>query len=33
LEDPNWKYDIMPEIMDGKNIWDFYEKDVTNKLA
>jgi hypothetical protein len=22
----------MPEIMDGKNVWDFYTKDVTQKL-
>jgi len=24
LENPEWNYDIIPEIMDGKNIADFY---------
>eukprot|EP00913_Durusdinium_trenchii_P024646 g23136.t1 len=30
LEDPNWKYDIVPEIMDGHNIVDY---DIDRKLA
>ncbi|KAG2496998.1 hypothetical protein HYH03_005003 [Edaphochlamys debaryana] len=33
LQDPNWKYDIMPEIMDGHNILDFVDADIEAKLA
>lgn len=32
LEDPEWKNDIMPEIMDGKNIADFIDPDILDKL-
>ena len=32
LEREEWKYDIVPEIMDGKNIADFVDKDVLKKL-
>jgi len=32
LEDINWKYDVLPEIVDGKNVWDFYDKGIPNKL-
>ena len=32
LEDPNWKYDIVPEIMDGKNIADYIDADILQKL-
>ncbi|CAL1131996.1 unnamed protein product [Cladocopium goreaui] len=32
LEDPNWKYDIVPEIMDGHNIVDFVDPDIDRKL-
>lgn len=32
LEDPNWKYDIVPEIMDGHNIIDFIDPDIDRKL-
>ena len=32
LENPDWKYDIMPEIMDGKNVGDFIDKDILQKL-
>jgi len=32
LEDPNWKYDVVPEIVDGKNVWDFYDKDVAERM-
>jgi len=32
LEDINWKYDVVPEIVDGKNVWDFYDKGIPNKL-
>jgi len=24
LENPDWKYDVLPEIMDGKNVYDLY---------
>lgn len=33
LEDPAWKYDIMPEIMDGHNVLDFVDPDIEAKLA
>merc|ERR1719310_1755222 len=33
LEDPKWKYDVVPEIMDGKNIADFVDPDIDRKLA
>ncbi|KAL4244133.1 Nucleolar GTP-binding protein 1 [Abortiporus biennis] len=32
LSDPEWKLDIMPEIMDGKNIADFVDPDIMEKL-
>jgi len=32
LEDPNWKYDVVPEIMDGMNVADFIDKDIEEKL-
>lgn len=32
LEDPDWKYDEIPEIMDGKNIADFIDKDILERL-
>jgi nucleolar GTP-binding protein len=32
LENPEWKYDVIPEIMDGKNIFDFVDKDILEKL-
>jgi nucleolar GTP-binding protein len=32
LEDPEWKYDVMPEIMDGKNVADFIDADIERKL-
>lgn len=32
LADPEWKSDIMPEIMDGKNIADFIDPDILEKL-
>jgi len=33
LEDDEWKNDIMPEIMDGKNIFDFVDPEIDAKLA
>jgi nucleolar GTP-binding protein len=32
LEKPEWKNDIIPEIMDGKNIFDFIDPDIKEKL-
>jgi hypothetical protein len=32
LEDPDWKYDNLPEIMDGKNVYDFTDPDIEARL-
>ncbi|KAI6037565.1 P-loop containing nucleoside triphosphate hydrolase protein [Pisolithus marmoratus] len=32
LANPEWKVDTMPEIMDGKNIADFIDPDIAEKL-
>ncbi|TFL03020.1 P-loop containing nucleoside triphosphate hydrolase protein [Pterulicium gracile] len=32
LANPEWKMDIMPEIMDGKNVADFIDPDIAEKL-
>jgi nucleolar GTP-binding protein len=32
LEDPDWKFDDIPEIMDGKNIADFIDRDILARL-
>lgn len=32
LSNPEWKYDIIPEIMDGKNIADFIDPEIEEKL-
>ncbi len=32
LADDEWKGDIIPEIMDGKNIADFVDPDIAEKL-
>eukprot|EP01017_Pseudomicrothorax_dubius_P024675 TRINITY_DN2620_c0_g1_i10.p1 TRINITY_DN2620_c0_g1~~TRINITY_DN2620_c0_g1_i10.p1 ORF type:complete len:595 (+),score=179.50 TRINITY_DN2620_c0_g1_i10:65-1849(+) len=32
LENDDWKYDQVPEIMDGKNIFDFVDKDILQHL-
>jgi len=32
LENPEWKFDVIPEIMDGKNIADFIDPDIEEKL-
>ncbi|KAJ3487054.1 hypothetical protein NLI96_g3807 [Meripilus lineatus] len=32
LANPEWKEDIIPEIMDGKNIADFIDPDILEKL-
>lgn len=33
LDNPDWKYDIIPEFMDGKNIADFVDVDIEKRLA
>jgi hypothetical protein len=32
LANDDWKNDIIPEIMDGKNIADFIDPDIAEKL-
>lgn len=32
LDDDEWKNDIMPEILDGKNVYDFLDPDIATKL-
>lgn len=32
LEDDEWKFDAIPEIMDGKNVFDFYDADIEERL-
>ena len=32
LEDDDWKYDRVPEILDGKNVYDFIDADIESKL-
>ena len=32
LANPEWKMDRMPEIVDGKNIADFIDSDIAEKL-
>ncbi|KAL6763518.1 P-loop containing nucleoside triphosphate hydrolase protein [Haematococcus lacustris] len=33
LKNPDWKRDIMPELLDGHNIMDFVDPDIEAKLA
>lgn len=33
LEDDSWKYDVLPEVMDGRNVYDFIDPDIDKKLA
>ncbi|KAI0815762.1 P-loop containing nucleoside triphosphate hydrolase protein [Xylaria sp. FL0064] len=32
LENPEWKYDKIPEVFDGKNIYDYVDPDIEAKL-
>mmetsp|Transcript_91980 Transcript_91980/g.259869 ORF Transcript_91980/g.259869 Transcript_91980/m.259869 type:complete len:644 (+) Transcript_91980:115-2046(+) len=32
LEDKSWKYDVIPEIMDGHNVSDFIDPDIEKRL-
>lgn len=33
LADASWRFDVVPEIMDGKNVADFYDPDIADRLA
>ncbi|KAJ1916426.1 Nucleolar GTP-binding protein 1 [Mycoemilia scoparia] len=33
LKSDEWKYDVIPEIMNGKNVADFVDPDIEEKLA
>ncbi|RFU28281.1 hypothetical protein B7463_g8066, partial [Scytalidium lignicola] len=33
LEDDEWKHDKIPEVFDGKNVYDFIDPDIEAKLA
>ena len=33
LEDPGWRYDKIPEIKNGRNVYDFIDPDIATKLA
>jgi nucleolar GTP-binding protein len=33
LKNPEWKFDAIPEILDGKNIMDYVDPDIEAKLA
>mmetsp|Transcript_48680 Transcript_48680/g.150337 ORF Transcript_48680/g.150337 Transcript_48680/m.150337 type:complete len:644 (-) Transcript_48680:232-2163(-) len=33
LEDTSWKYDVVPEFLDGKNIADFVDPDIEGRLV
>ena len=32
LDDDNWKYDVIPEIMDGENVIDYWDPAILAKL-
>lgn len=32
LEDEEWKNDVMPEVLDGKNVYDYLDADIVAKL-
>jgi nucleolar GTP-binding protein len=33
LEDDSWKYDVVPEILNGKNVADFIDPEIDERLA
>ena len=33
LDDEDWKYDRVPEVFDGKNVYDFIDPDIESKLT
>jgi hypothetical protein len=32
LENPDWKYDVIPEMVDGKNVIDYVDPDIDRML-
>lgn len=32
LEDEQWKHDIIPELLNGKNVYDFIDPEISSKL-
>ena len=32
LDEDEWKYDAIPEFMDGKNVMDFFDEDIETRL-
>ncbi|KAF6011832.1 Nucleolar GTP-binding protein 1 [Brettanomyces bruxellensis] len=32
LEEDEWKKDVMPEVLDGKNVYDYLDPDIAEKL-
>lgn len=32
LADDSWKYDVIPEFLNGKNVADFIDPDIIEKL-
>lgn len=32
LADVSWKYDVIPEFLNGKNVADFIDPDIIEKL-
>ncbi len=32
LDNPDWKYDLVPEVIDGKNIGDYVDADILQRL-
>jgi len=32
LDNPEWKYDVYPEVIDGMNVADFIDPDITRKI-
>ncbi|KAK9468471.1 P-loop containing nucleoside triphosphate hydrolase protein [Lipomyces arxii] len=32
LEDEEWKNDVIPEVLNGKNVYDFFDPDISRKL-
>ncbi|KOS17832.1 Nucleolar GTP-binding protein 1 [Escovopsis weberi] len=33
LKNPDWKYDAVPEVFEGKNVYDYVDPDIDAKLA
>ena len=33
LRSDDWKYDVMPELLDGHNVMDFVDPDIDARLA